>query len=132
MTVTTIDTLSTTRDFEAAGLARKRGSENASWLGIPCPSFMNSRSLGSHACPNASMSTQVYPPVSIDRRPISNISCRSWRVALLRPWALNSLKKLTKILHRDSPSVDRGAELDGFTPSWVSAKSKSDCPGDNP
>ena len=33
---------------------------------------------------NASMSMQVRPPVSIDRRPIINISCRSWRVALLR------------------------------------------------
>ena len=54
-------------------------------------------------------------------RPIINISCRSWRVAA--PWILNALKKLAKFLHRDSPSVDRGAELDGFTSSWVSAKS---------
>ena len=34
--------------------------------------------------PKDAMSTQVRPPVSIDRRPIVNISCRAWRVAWLR------------------------------------------------
>ena len=38
-------------------------------------------------------------------------------------WIFNALKNIAKLLHRNSPSVDRGAQLDRFTSSWVAAKS---------